>query len=478
MTTITDANDTTFDPRSTQSADTEHRSGTKRALDEIGHVIDSVIGAANAAYDDDDAASASGQSLTSSHPPKRTRRDVLAPDGSVLGPDGIGADNNDPAHRAQLLQLVALATVGRSSVKDVDDDIDFYLTIGQPAVFREMIESISSLLDERLPLIIDSSGSFSGVRISGLEKSKTCFLRGQFSCDAAYVSAGAVARNGGIENRIEGVSTVERMTRFHVETKILKPLLAAMPKTMGLRIVKSARYDEIVLGCYDGPSTKCQDTACVPVVVAHTSDVASGGEEGEATAGDFDDDDPACWTMETAVEYDALFSLNVALLREAVGLATTLGVKEVVFAVKEPREQLRGGRPASVRHAVLVVSVLGNGSFSRRFYATGPWEDAGNGDGGTPVQQARPSPPDSAASTPRSYTVGAEGDGSMSTELESTLEQCYANTYDIDRMMPFLKGIRGAVYVSMGRDAPISIAHGNTQYRVEMTQAPKKVDDN
>ncbi|AGO83903.2 hypothetical protein psal_cds_301 [Pandoravirus salinus] len=449
----------------------------KRPIDEIDQVIDCVINQGSDAHSDyeSDVASDSGRSLTSAPRSKRARGDILAPDGSVLRAGGSDVDD-DPAYRAQLLQLVASATNSRTTDLEtgVGDLIDFYLVIGQPAVFREMIGSVSTLLDDRLPLLIDNRGAFCGVRISGMEKSQTCYVRAQFSCDTAYVSAGAISAYGGLENCVKdaagAVVSVERMTRFHVHTKVMKACLDAIPKTMSLRVVKSARRDEIVFGCYDGPSSKRQDMACVPTVIAETSDVSA---EAEGVA---DDDDPTRWIVEMDCDHDALFSFSAESLRNAIAPAVALSADEVTFTVKEPREQLRGGRPAPVRHAVLVVSVKGTGSYSKPFYATGPWDDAQQEVGASTPSGAQPSLAGSAASTPRSYTVGADADASMSTELEGTLEQRYANVYDVKKMMGFLKGIRGTVYVTLGEDMPISIAHGNTQYRVEMVQAPKNPD--
>ncbi|AGO82368.1 hypothetical protein pdul_cds_349 [Pandoravirus dulcis] len=465
----------------------------KRPIDEIDQVIDCVIGRGNDAHSDydSDVASDSGRSLTSAPRSKRARGDILAPDGSVLRAGGSDVED-DPAYRAQLLQLVASATNSRTAELEegVGDLIDFYLVIGQPAVFREMIESVSTLLDDRLPLIIDNRGAFCGVRISGMEKSQTCYVRAQFSCDTAYVSAGAVSTYGGLQNRIEDAEgvVVERMTRFHVHTKVMKACLGAIPKTMSLRVVKSARRDEIVFGCYDGPSSKRQDMACVPTVIAETSDVSGAAEDGGggavAAASVIDDDaDPTRWIVEMDCAHDTLFSFSAELLRNAIAPAACMSADDVTFTVKQPREQLRGGRPAAVRHAVLVVSVKGTGSYSKPFYATGPWEPEPQEDAGAssssstaPSGTPQPSPADSAASTPRSYAVGADADASMSTELEGTLEQCYANVYDVKKMMGFLKGIRGTIYVTLGKDMPISIAHGNTQYRVEMVQAPRNPD--
>ncbi|QBZ80889.1 hypothetical protein pclt_cds_291 [Pandoravirus celtis] len=482
--------DTNSSSPSLAAAGTQERARpNKRPIDEIDQVIDCVINRSNDAHSDyeSDVASDSGRSLTSAPRSKRARGDILAPDGSVLRAGGSDVED-DPTYRAQLLQLVASATNSRTTDLEtgVGDLIDFYLVIGQPAVFREMIESVSTLLDDRLPLIIDNRGAFCGVRISGMEKSQTCYVRAQFSCDTAYVSAGAIATYGGLENCVRDatgtVVSTERMTRFHVLTKVMKACLGAIPKTMSLRVVKSARRDEIVFGCYDGPSSKRQDMACVPTVIAETSDVsgAAEGSGGEGATGVVeDDDDPTRWIVEMDCDHDALFSFSAELLRNAITPAVALSADDVTFTVKEPREQLRGGRPAPVRHAVLVVSVKGTGSYSKPFYATGPWEaeqQEATGTSSSTSSGAQPSPADSAASTPRSYTVGADADVSMSTELEGTLEQRYANVYDVKKMMGFLKGIRGTVYVTLGKDMPISIAHGNTQYRVEMVQAPKNPD--
>lgn len=464
-------------PSSPVTAEAPRRAtSAKRPIDEIDQVIDCVMGAGGGVNDyDSDAASDSGRSLTSAPRSKRARGDILAPDGSVLRSGGSDVED-DSAYRAQLLQLVADATNSRACDPDaVGDLIDFHLTINQPAVFREMIESVSTLLDERLPLIIDSARAFAGVRISGMEKSKTCYVRAQFSCDRAYVSAGAVASHGGLERRIGGVAAVERMTRFHVATKVLKACLGAVPKTMSLWVVKSATRQEIVFGCHDGTSNKRQDTACVPTEHAETSDVATDGDDG---GGDDDgSNDPTRWIVDIDCEHDALFSFNAELLRNAIAPAVAFSADEVTFSVKEPREQLRGGRPAAVRHAVLLVSITGTGSYSKPFYATGPWEDGQEQEAGVGASSSSaPHQTDSAASTPRSFTINADGEASMSAELESTLEQRYANIYDVKKMMGFLKGIRGTVHVALGRDMPISIAHGNTQYRVEMVQAPKNAD--
>nr|UDO47756.1 hypothetical protein [Pandoravirus massiliensis] len=473
----------------TETLDDVRAQGTKRTFDEFEQAIAAVTGAS----DDDDFGSDSARSLTSSSATassKRARGDILAPDGSVVRSVDSSVED-DPVYRSQLLQLVASAT--NSNLDTTHDTLEFSLTIDQPAVFREMIESVSTMLDDQLPVIVISGSTFGGVRIRGMEKTKTCYVRAQFSCSHHYVSAIAIANNGGRETRAEGVGVVERVTRYHVSTKITKACLNAVPKSMCMRVVKSSKRAEIVFGCYDGPSSKRQDMACVPTLEPQTS-VTDQDEAGGAAD---DDSDPAQWDVEVVCAHDIMFAFPAEMLRSALAPATALDADEVTFSVREPREQRLGRRPANVRHAVLMVSVKGkaaSGYYSKPFYATSPWTDAGaaaaNAAGhasaspSTPLasmsstQDAGPQPsPASAASTPQCYTVSADADGSMSTELESTVEECYSVIYDVKKMITFLKGIRGTVEVSLGQGMPISIAHGNNQYRVEMIQAPKTEDD-
>lgn len=458
--------------------------GTKRAFDEFEQAIAAVTGASD---DEGGDGFDSGRSLTSASS-KRARNDILAPDGSVVRSVDSSVED-DPVYRAQLLQLVASAT--NRTVEAIDDTIEFSLTIDQPAVFREMIESVSTMLDDQLPLIVNSGSTFGGVRIMGVDKSRTCFVRAQFSCSHHFVSGTAVANNGGREVRAEGVGVVERMTRYHVSTKITKGCLNAVPKSMCMRVVKGGGRAEIVFGCYDGPSSKRQDMACVPTLEPQTS-VAGDGDSGALT----DDNDPNQWDIEVVCSHDIMFAFPAEMLRSALALAAVFDADRVTFSVREPREQRLGRRPANVRHAVLLVSLEGkaaSGYYSKPFYATSPWTDAAaasdttghattaassssSSSSGRDTGGPLPSPA-SGASTPQCYTVSADADGSMSTELESTVEECYAMVYDVKMMVTFLKGIRGTVEVSLGRDMPISIAHGNNQYRVEMIQAPKNDDE-
>ncbi|AVK75862.1 hypothetical protein pkur_cds_229 [Pandoravirus kuranda] len=468
----------------TKETDDACAHGTKRSFDEFEQAIAAVTGASEdeGGHEFDDSASDSARSLTSASS-KRARNDILAPDGSVVRSVDSSVED-DPAYRTQLLQLVASAT--NSTMDAIDDTIEFSLTIDQPAVFREMIESVSTMLDDQLPLIVNSGSTFGGVRIMGMEKTRTCFVRAQYSCSHHFVSGTAVANNGGREVRAEGVGVVERMTRYHVSTKITKGCLNAVPKSMCMRVVKGGGRAEIVFGCYDGPSSKRQDMACVPTLEPQTS---VGSDDGSGSLAD--DNDPNQWDIEVVCSHDIMFAFPAEMLRSALALAAVLDAEDVTFSVREPREQRLGRRPANVRHAVLLVSVKGKttaGYYSKPFYATSPWTDASVGaastastttttassssstreDAGGPL----PSPA-SGASTPQCYTVSADADGSMSTELESTVEECYAMVYDVKKMVAFLKGIRGTVEVSLGQNMPISIAHGNNQYRVEMIQAPK-----
>lgn len=481
---------TTTSPRSSasqtptsESADDACAHGTKRTFDEFEQAIAAVTGASDDEGGDGlGDGSDSGRSLTSSSSTassKRARNDILAPDGSVVRSVDSSVED-DPVYRAQLLQLVASAT--NSTMDAISNTIEFSLTIDQPAVFREMIESVSTMLDDQLPLIVNSGSTFGGVRIMGMEKSHTCFVRAQFSCSHHYVSALAVVNNGGREVSAEGVGVVERMTRYHVSTKIIKGCLNAVPKSMCMRVVKGGGRAEIVFGCYDGPSSKRQDMASVPTLEPQTSVAASEDGSGALT----DDNDPNQWDIEVVCRHDIMFAFPAEMLRSALALAAVLDADEVTFSVREPREQCLGRRPASVRHAVLLVSVKGkaaSGYYSKPFYATSPWTDAGAGASGhaatatsssSSQEAGGPLPsPASGASTPQCYTVSADADGSMSTELESTVEERYAMVYDVKKMVAFLKGIRGTVEVSLGEGMPISIAHGNNQYRVEMIQAPK-----
>ncbi|AVK76923.1 hypothetical protein pmac_cds_235 [Pandoravirus macleodensis] len=487
---------TTTSPRSpasatpaSESADDACAHGTKRTFDEFEQAIAAVTGASDDEGGDGlGDGSDSGRSLTSSSSlatasSKRARNDILAPDGSVVRSVDSSVED-DPVYRAQLLQLVASAT--NSATDAINNTIEFSLTIDQPAVFREMIESVSTMLDDQLPLIINSGSTFGGVRIMGMEKSHTCFVRAQFSCSHHYVSALAVANNGGREVSAEGVGVVERMTRYHVSTKIIKGCLNAVPKSMCMRVVKGGGRAEIVFGCYDGPSSKRQDMASVPTLEPQTSVAASEDGSGALT----DDNDPNQWDIEVVCIHDIMFAFPAEMLRSALALAAVFDANEVTFSVREPREQCLGRRPANVRHAVLLVSVKGkaaSGYYSKPFYATSPWTDtsadatghattttASSSSSSSTQEIGGPLPsPVSGASTPQCYTVSADADGSMSTELESTLEERYAMVYDVKKMVAFLKGIRGTVEVSLGEAMPISIAHGNNQYRVEMIQAPK-----
>lgn len=469
-----------------------------------------------------DAHESVSRSLTAARRTKRSRTDRrpsvdASPNASAVL---VAGGDQDSAHQtSQLLNLIetARATSGstdagdaatpatssayadgtdsgsRSSggAVDMSKAIDFSLVITQPVVFRDMLSSVAPILNTLLPMIIVNGPDFNGVRICGLNDSKVCYMRSQFSCDSAYVSPDAVAHHGGTDTPVYGpagsVRGNERRVRFHVPTKIMAANVKNVPARMRLRVVKSSTHNEVVCGSYEGTSTQAHVVGGIPTMTPEMPTNMSAQEEAEAN-------DPAHWDPELTLEHDASFTLDVELLRSALNMASLLKSENVSFIIKEPSEQTLGRRPDPVfKHMVMCVRVGDtNGSWTTNFFAIGRWDEVISGpeDGGVGAAPGTvpPSSPGAAAGgggggngsvhpTPRSYTVsGVDQDCSMPTEMQNSLKVIFTNVYQVKEMSTFLSGVRGRISVGLARDGPIAIEHGNAQYRVLMLQAPRDLD--
>jgi len=364
---------------------------------------------------------------------------------------------------------------------DINLLFDFTLVIMQPAVLRNMLDSVCPLLEKILPLMVVSGPDFNGVRICGYNESKICYVRSQFTCDGAFVSPNAIQVHGGIERHMRtagGSEGVERCVRFHVPTKIMRANVASTPAGMNMRIFKSGQSEEIVCGACDPGSIRARS---VGGMITMHPDVSNLRPEEEAQI-----NNPEMWDPDLALDHEATFTLDIEMLRNTLNMAALYEAQDVSFSVREPALQILDERPDPVyKHMVMTVRVSGDkGSHVSEFYATCRWDELAQGDG-TVSQPATPNRSAGGGSdedgngfmaqpTPRStYTVsGVDDKCSMSDEMLNSLQTRFTNMYKAKEMGLFLAKVRGRISVGLKRNQPIAIEHDSTQYRVLMLQSP------